>query len=386
MRSSGIDSNYLVLHGTLNDRADIFTVTQVEPFIKRVLKKILKKTLKKIAAYSTMRGKPGLFSSFKDGVDISRHRAVLEADIIYIHWINSFVNYHILKKILKTGKPVFWFLHDMFAITGGCHYAFDCVNYQVQCVKCPYRETGADLSIRQYKIKQKLYQQFDNLAFIAPSKWLFDCAQTSGLTRNKRVYHIPNLIDTTVFKPVKKSAARRLFSLDIKKKIIGFGWHGMLKNPYKGWTYLRDALRILSKDTALQDTEVLIFGSGYSKETADDIPFPSYFLGNLHDEYSLVMAYGCMDVFVSSSLAENFPNTILESLACDTPVVGFNVGGIPDTVNANTGYLAEYKNSDDLAKGIALLLKKKKPYVSKYVTPFTGDSIVNRHKKCWELN
>ncbi|MDR0505538.1 MAG: glycosyltransferase, partial [Dysgonamonadaceae bacterium] len=372
MLSSGIDSRYLVLNRTINDRKDILTVSYFDQYVKKIAIKIFEKV-----TVQGMLERPGLFSSFKYGIDISRHQAVLDADIIYIHWINALVNYHVLKQILKTGKPVFWFMHDMFAITGGCHHAFDCTNYHVQCVKCPYHGTGSpltDLSRRQFKRKWKLYNQCDNLAFIAPSKWLFDCAQKSGLTRNKRIYHIPNLIDTTVFKPVSKEVSRRLFSLDIKKKIIGFGADNALQNPYKGWTYLRDALQILSKDALLKDVpiEVVIFGSSYVKEIAEGIPFPVHFLGKLYDEYSLVMVYNSVHVFVIPSLAENFPNTVLESIACDTPVVGFNVGGIPDMVNVHTGYLAEYKNSEDLARHISLLLREPRANVNASISVFAS--------------
>jgi glycosyltransferase involved in cell wall biosynthesis len=326
----------------------------------------------------------GLFSSFKYGIDIAKHPSVIEADVIYLHWINSLVNYRILKKILKTNKPVYWFMHDMFAITGGCHHSFDCTNYQTKCGNCPYHRTGnvfTDLSKRQFRIKQNLYNQFDNLAFITPSKWLFDCAKKSGLTRNKRIYHIPNLIDTGVFKPINKDAARRLFSLESNKKIIGFGADAALINYYKGWKYLSEALQILSKDDLLKDIsiEVLIFGSSYAKEIAENIPFPVHFLGRLYDEYSVVMVYNSVNVFVIPSLAENFPNTVLESIACGTPVVGFDVGGIPDMVNQNTGYLAKYKDSEDLAKQISLLLRHPKTDMNTSISVFALDQILNRH-------
>jgi glycosyltransferase involved in cell wall biosynthesis len=221
--------------------------------------------------------------------------------------------------------------------------------------------------------------------FIAPSKWLFNCARKSGLAGNKQVYHIPNLIDTSVYKPVDKSAARELFSLNGNTKVIGFGADSALTNPFKGWGYLKDALQILSQDETLQDKkiEILIFGSNYSKEIADNLPFPVHFTGYLQDDYSLIMTYNCMDVFVIPSIAENFPNTIIESLSCNTPVVGFNVGGIPDTVDINTGYLAEYKNSGDLARGISLILKEGKSNVREYVKSFNYREILNKHREMW---
>jgi glycosyltransferase involved in cell wall biosynthesis len=386
MLSYGINSRYLVLNRTINDRTDILTVSNFDQYIKKLINKIFDKL-----AIHSMRARTGLFSSFKYGFNISHHPEILNADVIYLHWINTFVNYQVLKRLLKTGKPVFWFMHDMFPITGGCHHSFECTNYQIQCRKCPYYRVNyfcKDISVWQYKIKRKIYKHYDNLVFIAPSKWLFDCAKKSGLTQEKKIYHIPNLIDSLIFKPLNKDMARQLFSLDGKKKIIGFGADHALLNPYKGWDYLKNALQILSEDKILKDLtiEILIFGSSYSEEIESAIPFHTYFLGHLNDEYSLVMAYNCMDVFVISSLAENFPNTILESLNCNTPVVGFNVGGISDTINTNTGYLAEYKNSKDLAKGISLLLRQERKDLRSYIASFDKENVIKQHFDCLNIH
>ena len=384
MLSAGFDSKFLVLNRIHNDRNDI--VTLYSWYIK--IKKIINNKLESFVT-KNMHKVNGLFSSFKYGISISKRPEIIEADIIYLHWINfSFINYRELKNILKTGKPVFWFMHDMFAITGGCHHSFDCAKYQTKCCKCPYHYRGkmsADLSVWQYKTKKKIYKQFDNLMFITPSKWLFDCVQKSGLAENKQVWHIPNLIDTNIFKPIDKKTARQLFSLNTNIKIIGFGADFALTNSYKGWDYLKEAFQILSKNESLQgiNIEVVIFGSSYSKKVADSLPFQVHFLGHLYDEYSLAMVYNAMDVFVLPSLAENFPNTILESLNCSTPVVGFNVGGIPDMINENTGYLAEYKNSSDLAKGISLILKKENANMNEYVKAFALETVLNKHIEAW---
>jgi len=390
MRVSGIDSKFFVLYRTIHDRSDIKTVS-LNSYYKIIANNLfgLVKYFLDLIATKSMQGAKGLFSSFKYGITMSKEKEIIEADIIYIHWINSFVNYRELINILRMGKPVFWFMHDMFPITGGCHHSFECTNYQTRCCKCPYHNGAlpTDQSIWQFKKKKKIYKQFKNLMFIAPSKWLYDCAKKSALTEGKHVYHIPNLINADLFKPVCKETARQILSLDKSVKIIGFGADSALTNPYKGWDYLKEALRILSEDETLKEMkiELLIFGSSYSEEIANNIPFSTHFLGRLYDEYSLVIAYNCMNVFVIPSLAEAFGQTIIESLATNVPVVGFNVGGIPDMVNENTGYLAEYKNSRDLAKGISSLLKNEKINVRKEINSYIPENITEKHKKIWFL-
>ena len=384
MLSAGMDSRYFVLDRTINDRIDIVTISTYLFYLKKIVNIILEKIITR-----KMRGIKGVFSSFRYGINISRENEVIQADIIYLHWINSFINYRGLKNILGTGKQVFWFMHDMFAITGGCHYSFDCMEYQAGCLRCSYRQgrNTFNLSKSQYKMKKKIYKQFDNLKFIAPSEWLYNCAKRSGLTRDKQIYHIPNVINKNIYRFLNVESARELYSLGYSTKIIGFGADSALTNPYKGWEYLKEALQFLSKDKTLQNMtiEILVFGSNYSKIIIENIPFHVHFVGRLQDEYSLAMLYNCMNVFVIPSLAENFPNTILESLNCNVPVVGFNIGGIPDLVNENTGYLAEYKNSKDLAKGISILLKKE---INVYGAnkSFTPEIILDKHLKMYMMN
>lgn len=383
MLLANIDSKYLVLEKTLHDRIDILTISRYSRYIKKIINNVLERNITK-----NMNAIKGLFSSFKYGFKIVNRQEIIKADIIYLHWINSFLNYNELKKLIKTGKPIFWFMHDMFPITGGCHHSFNCTNYVKKCHKCPYNKKGIDHSVRQYKAKKKLYKQYNNLYFVTPSRWLFSCVKNCDITKNNKIYHIPNLIDMSLFKPIKKNVARELFSINRNVMIIGFGADYALNNKYKGWEYMENALLILKENGVIKNIgiELIIFGSNYNKEVDDKIPYPIHFLGHLNDDYSMIMAYNCMDIFVIPSIAENFPNTVLESLSCNIPVVGFIIGGIPDMVNDNTGYLSEYKNSNDLAKGIALLIKEKKFNVREYVKSLNQTEIVNKHKDIWIIN
>jgi glycosyltransferase involved in cell wall biosynthesis len=381
MRSAGIDSKYFAFNRTINDDEQIITVSKYDYYVKRLMNVVFDNLLSK-----GIRKRTGVFSSFIFGINMAKYRATVDtADIIYLHWIcGQFVNYSSLEWILKTGKSVFWFMHDMFPITGGCHCAYECEEYKKDCKHCPCSNKYS-VALKQYKKRGKLYKKYDNLRFIAPSKWLFDCAKKSGLTKDKTIYHIPNLLDDTLFKPLDKTLARQVLSLGSAKKIIGFGADSALTNPYKGWRYLRDALCIIADDNTVKafDIEIVIFGTSYNKEMTAYIPFKSHFLGTLRDEYSLTILYNSLDVFVIPSLADNFPNTILESLACNVPVVGFNIGGIPETVNEHTGYLAEYKNSEDLAKGIAFVLRNRYENINRYTKSYLPGVMLTRHKEIW---
>lgn len=302
----------------------------------------------------------GLFSFPLFGNDISSHEMVLQAEVIYIHWaIGGFLNFNSIRKIASLNKPVIFFMHDMWTLTGGCHHSFDCVKYKVHCNNCPMfpGEKIKDVSYKGFRKKNSTFSKFNNLYFIAPSKWLFNCASESNLLKNKPTYYIPNILDTSTFKPFEKKVAREILNIDSDAKVMAFG-ASSINNPYKGWSYLKESLQLLFNQTQIKNIIVIIFGEGNKEQIKNDIKFPIKFVGKLKDDYSLALIYNAADVFIAPSVADNLPTTIMESLACATPVIAFNVGGIPDMViHKKNGYLAKYKDSKDLAAGIEECLK-----------------------------
>jgi glycosyltransferase involved in cell wall biosynthesis len=236
-----------------------------------------------------------------------------------------------------------------------------------------------DLSTLLFNKKMKFYTRYNNLYFVSPSKWLYDCAMSSFLTKDKPIFYIPNVIDNRLFKPFDKKVARQILNLDTDQTIISFGAIS-INSPYKGWSYLLKAIELLSKVRSFEKITVLVFGSGYNQQIEASIPCKTKFLGFLGDEYSIVLAYNASNVFVIPSLADNLPTMVLESLCCGTPVVGFNIGGIPDMIkHKENGYLAKYKNAEDLALGIKFCLENK---IQVEILPtFQKDLIVNKHKE-----
>lgn len=310
--------------------------------------------------YDTSRG---LFSTPFSGEDISLVPEINVADVIYLHWVNDgFLSMKSINRIFSLGKPVFWVMHDMWPFTGGCHHSFECDKYKtVGCSACPHLHSSKskDLSYKILKAKKAIFSKFKNVQIIAPSKWIFNCARQSIAFRDLTVHHIPNLIPTELYNPISQRCARKILGLNESKKTILFAADAGANNPYKGWKYLENALKILATEKV--DLSILIIGSYDDLAVREELSyFNLSFLGQLNDEYSLKLLYNAADVFVVPSLADNFPNTVVESLACGTPVVGFSVGGIPDLVEHKiNGYLAKYECSVDLARGIKWCLNKK---------------------------
>lgn len=377
----GMDSSIITLRAPANDDEKIKpqgTRAKILALIDHHMQNYLnKKNRKQFGAFSY----PIL------GTDLSRREDIKNADVIYIHWaLGGFLNFKSIRKIAKLGKPVIFFMHDMWNITGGCHHSFTCRKYTKHCSNCqmlvPQKER--DRSFSEFEKKLKLYNRFNNLYFVAPSKWLYNCARESELTRQKPVYYIPNIIDHSFFKPFDKNIAKKILNIDLIEKVIAFG-SVSINSPYKGWEFLKESLLLLHNDKNFaSNVTILIFGNGYSKDIVESIPFKIKFMGFLRDEYSTMLSYNAADVFIAPSLADNLPTTILESLSCGTPVVGFNVGGIPDLIkNKQNGYLAKYKDAYDIYEGIKFCIQNNlKGYLP---SEFDEETILQKHYKLHKM-
>jgi len=299
------------------------------------------------------------FSTANAGFNIKNNPLVKEADILHLHWTNSgFLSIKDLKELIDLGKPIVWTLHDMWTFTGGCHYAGSCNHFINQCGDCYFLqdENPEDISHSGWLRKVAMYSGNKNITFVACSSWLAGVARKSSLLEKFNITSIPNPIDTALYSPKDKLDMRENWGINPFAKVILFG-AANINDRRKGISYLVEALNHLvvsCPDKGL--VEVVIFGKNKHFDVSQ-LPFKVVQLGLIASEADLAEVYSLADVFVTPSIEDNLPNTVMESLACGTPVVAFNVGGIPEMVDhLQNGYLAEYKSADDMAKGIFIML------------------------------
>jgi len=294
------------------------------------------------------------------GTDITSLPEFQQADIIHLHWINQgMLSLKNIQKIIESGKPIVWTMHDMWPCTGICHHARECRNYETECRFCPFIYKNGrknDLSTRIFRKKKKLYSR-TKITFVACSKWLKEKAEVSALMEGQHVVNIPNPININLFKPRNKVEARKKANLPLDRKLILFG-SVKITDKRKGIDYLVDSCKLLAeRHPELQEKlGVVVFGN-QSQLIQNLLPFKVYSLPFVSDEHEIVDIYNAVDLFVTPSLEENLPNMIMESMACGVPCVGFNVGGIPEMIDhLHNGYVAQYKSSEDFANGIYWVL------------------------------
>ncbi|MGB3533243.1 MAG: glycosyltransferase family 4 protein [Microcoleaceae cyanobacterium] len=284
----------------------------------------------------------------------------LQPDIINLHWVCK--GYLKIEHFRQFSQPLVWTAHDMWPFTGGCHYTQECDRYMKSCGACPQLKSDkeSDLSRWVWQRKAKAWQDL-NLTLVTPSQWLADCANSSPLFQDKRIEVIPNGIDLSVYKPMTRALARDRLNLPQNKHLILFGARAA-DEKRKGFDLLQAALQRLSREKWQDEIELVVFGS-LDSQTSLELGFPVHSLGRLGDDLSLALIYAAADVFVASSLQDNLPNTVVESIAAGTPCVAFKIGGMPDMIEHQlNGYLAQPFEVEDLATGIDWVLSDKTRY------------------------
>lgn len=304
------------------------------------------------------------FSLANFGSDISKHPAVQEADIIHLHWVNQgFLSLQNIRTLGQMGKPIVWTLHDMWAFTGGCHYSRGCDHFQQTCGDCDYLRRPGPLDLSHHILGRKARLLPQNIQYVTCSRWLGEVAQSSTLLQDAAVLSIPNPIDTEAFKPLEGPTRRQVReALGIRPGKAALLFVAMkISETRKGFAFLQKALHALKTRHPELDLDILALGKAEAG-MAEVLPYPTRLLGLLTDAQAIANAYAAADLFVIPSLEDNLPNTVMESLACGTPVAGFNTGGIPEMVEDGVqGLIAPQGDAWALEKAIFGILTQEDP-------------------------
>ena len=268
--------------------------------------------------------------------------------IIHLHWISKFIDFPSFFGSLPVDQPVIWTLHDMNALSGGCHFAGGCERFRAGCGNCPQlkRSGQNDVSSRSLETKRRALESI-NLHVVAPSRWLLEQAQTSPVLSNARSFtRIPYGMPSGTLYPVPSELARAALGIDPDTFVICFGAMN-LNSRRKGAAELMAALETVGSHS---NVRCLVFGSGSLSGATHDMPEMIH-VGKVEDDLMRRNVYSAADVFVLPSTEDNLPLTGLEAMACGTPVIGFDAGGIPDyVIPGKTGMLAMNRNPTELGR------------------------------------
>ena len=326
------------------------------------------------------------------GTDITRLPEFQEADVVHLHWINQgMLSLNDIRRILLT-KPTVWTMHDIWPATAICHYARGCERFHTKCAACPLLPGNSqrDLSHQVWQRKQQMLSGC-RVTYVCCSQWLAQEAQKSALLQGQTVVSIPNPIDTRLFRPQDKTAARAAIGLPVDKRIILFVSQ-RVTDPRKGIDYLVDAIHhLVEQHPAMKEQAVIAILGGHAEEVASRLALPVWPLGYVNDSKRIVQVYNAADCFVLPSLEDNLPNTLMEAMACGVPCVGFRVGGIPEMIDhRKNGYVADFQQAADLAQGIYYVLAEadysvlSQECLQKVARCWSQQSVGNRYIEVYE--
>ena len=344
-----VDSHILVKEKTTNVKNIISETTTISLIID-----LVKKTfLRNIQKFSSSGNRSTFSMNLLSGISAKKINA-LKPDVVNLHWIsNEMIS---LKEISKISAPLVWTLVDMWLFCGGEHYS-DEKRYLTGYLKSnrKFKETGIDLN--RYIWNKKKYFLNKKIKIVCISRWLANKAKKSKLLEGFDIRVINCAIDTDVWKPINKKIAKKILGLDPNKKIILFGATGGTTDPRKGFKYLVKALK--KNKIKKERFNLLIFGEDDQlnfKVRNRKVTFkPGNFYGN---DTALRVMYSAADLIVAPSLLEAFGQVASEAGSCETPCVAFKNTGFEDVIiHKKTGYLADYKDSNDLSEGILWCLK-----------------------------
>ncbi len=279
----------------------------------------------------------------------------LYGDVLHLHWIAKFFDETSFFTTMPRGRPIVWTLHDMHPLTGGCHYSGTCEGFTRACGHCPQlRRPGEhDLSRRACQARVAALRHC-TVHVVAPCRWLASAAERSQVFANAAsIQVIPYGLDTTLFAPQDRLTSRQELGIPQDARVVGFGADA-LKVDRKGIAVLLSALEMLAGEFPLVG---LGFGRGgwpVGTKSGCRVIWPGY----VADARRQAAIYSAADVFALPSLEDNLPQTGLEAMACGVPVIGSDVGGIPDFVHPGvTGLLSGPGNVADLARQLAWMFR-----------------------------
>ncbi len=371
----GIESHLLVVNKECS-KDNIISIGQ----IKKLAIEILNFLTKKLTPFVSKRQREQISYNLTSP-SISKTINALQPDVVHLHWIGA--GMASFSDLSKVNAPIVWTMHDMWPFTVGKHYVPDSAYfYDEQLIKEAKDDLFAKITLHQ---RQMFYTR-KKCILVAPSQWLAHEAANSFLTRNQDIRVIQNTLDhSSYFVQDKKECVE---TLNLKKNKVTFSFGAMLSedDPRKGFQYLKKAIQNLSSENK-QKIQLVVFGTK-RKEKGNLYGIDVHYMGSVKNDSELRAIYCASDYFIAPSIQDNLPNTVVESLACGTPVIAFRVGGMLDLIKNDTnGFLAEKVDEMHLqkclekaidAKFCALLIHKNSKRLRDY------DVIADRYSDLYQ--
>lgn len=284
--------------------------------------------------------------------DITETIQYQEADIIHLHWVADFLDWGSFFR--KNTKPLIWTLHDENPFSGCEHYAERYQGIDNFGFPIPRIYSDLEMAVSEYlsNYKSMTIKSASNIHIVCPSTWILRKSQESKLFSSRNHSVIANGFPAQLFRPLNKLCCKEIFGLDSTKRTVLF-LADNLSNKRKGLIFLKRLIEC-SEYNELAGLEFCAVGD---EEMQFNESSGIKYLGKILDDRLLSIVYNAADVFILPSLEDNLPNTMIESLLCGTPVIGFPVGGIVETIdNGFNGIVCDDISVESLRRAMLIFI------------------------------
>lgn len=327
----GLDSEYSIEHRLL-----VKIKSSAEDNTHQVLssnwQKLTEKVIDKLTKTAGLLYQSFPFSSRRILEEVRDFRP----DIIHLHNTHGSYFPTPLIQTLSRYAPIVWTLHDMWSFTGNAAHTFG--NMSWKHMKNDRSLTSIPPTIwinaGAWLLKQKMsIYQNSRITVVCPSDWLQALARQSPVFEGKQVLRIHNGVDTDIFAPCDKQAARKKLGLPEDRKTVMFSAQFLGKrNPWKGGADLEEILRIIDRQ-ATEKISFLAVGHGKLDEPTSfrnlEVVYKDYISG----ESEMAHCFNASDLFIYPTRADNLPNSLVESISCGVPAITFDIGGTKEIIS-----------------------------------------------------
>jgi len=292
-------------------------------------------------------------SIYREKFDSGHEVEYADYDLVNLHWTPGFIRLKKIDEIIRSGIPVVWTLHDMWAFTSVCHFSGDCMNFKTGCIKCPAVRSGFQSPVASFfEEKLKFFGGLsDNLSFVAPSSWLGLMAKESKLIGSKRIDVIANPVPEPELSNYSKERVRERLGIPRDNFVIAF-IAANLDDRRKGLDPVIRSIDSVVAQFLSRGITLLLIGKGQIRSSGNYQVINAGYMSS-SELYNSIAA---SDISINFSSEENLSMAIIESLAVGTPVIGTDSGGNSEIIDNNSnGFLVQ--SPEELARKIRELLE-----------------------------